>query len=380
MSDPIKEAGAELAVSDAPSTVTIPQDLAGLLNPEQPVERGIDQSAKVPDASKVEAPAKVEAPVADDKPLTSAEIIEQSLRDTQAPVVPEVANAKPTRDFTGIDPTDQDLFKNMSTQAMAKLKPMYLEHKQLKTDMAKLRQEKEDLAVKANAANEYKTILDHDQGYLLTPEFARAAQVVQNLEYEENFWAVQLEKIECGDKFSLLGRDANGNYTTLDAKQASTADKIAVQRKLAQAMQYKSAATGELSAFQMKHNARRAEVNQALRGASDQFMPFYKGLESNKAHPHHKFYNEAVERVAPELRAHPLVDFCAKQYAMIAVQQEMINNMKKASGFKQDAASGGPNGSVENVTTTTTKPTAIEPPDWNSVEKYMQGGAHPLGV
>lgn len=144
------------------------------------------------------------------KPEEPKPVVTEQKKEVQtAPAQPKTD----ARDFTGIDEADQPLFTKMSNESFAKLKPIYITHKE---QTVKLQQKDAEIAeLKKGKTTIPDSYYEHPQGFVLTPEFGEVASKVNQSQQVLQHWENELTKVRGGAaKFNMLLRDQQGNFVT----------------------------------------------------------------------------------------------------------------------------------------------------------------------
>lgn len=107
------------------------------------------------------------------------------------------------RDYSGLPPEVVPLFKNMGGRSFDVMKPMFLEHQQLKKELETLKSEQ----AKAGSQSFY----EHEHAYQVSPDFQAAREDYNSLGSEIQFWQQQLSSVRANGKWTPLVLDAKGN-------------------------------------------------------------------------------------------------------------------------------------------------------------------------
>lgn len=181
---------------------------------QQPATNVVAPPAASPLETKVEAP-----PPADKVEQPKTEVVEQpkeegvvdfsefldvkniTTKETPKPAgekVDEAGGSKilpEQRDYSDIPEEDKAIFKNMSNEAFAKIKPMYLEQKKKDEELAAKNAEVVELK-KGKIPDSY---FEHPNAVVLTPEFEQASASVNYAAAIEKHWEEQFDKVKAGE-------------------------------------------------------------------------------------------------------------------------------------------------------------------------------------
>jgi len=173
-------------------------------------------------------PAKVETPGAP-KPI--------------APPLPKDHKDNDTFDYTPYSPEQVNHLKNMSRTA--------------REAYGKLVNENKELAKLKNAS-----YLQHEQGYILHPEYQQIRQKDRNVRVEGKAWEQALLDIKAGKPFrEIIGLDAQGNPTFANERVATDADEIRIQNNLQLCIQAAQQTGAQVQQFPERF---RSQINQDL--------------------------------------------------------------------------------------------------------------------
>lgn len=267
---PAQSSGFSLAeftadVSSAPKAPTAPQDAAetpsGTPNqPENsppPAETAPENASKAP-----ETPA----------PEDNSDPAQASKNQGKKPS---------SRDYSGLDPSEIPLFRQMSNAAYATLYPKYLASKKLQAEFDEFR-------AQADAVKD-KQFYEMPDAWTLHPEYKNHELDVKRLSGERDYWTEQLAKVRAGEPYNPLGMDSNGNYTQLDPVPASPRAEADIIANLNQAQLYAQSSQQRLDEFsknfQGRHSklsARLTEIDKSLFGNLDEkFNPVVENVLKN---------------------------------------------------------------------------------------------------
>ena len=270
------------------------------------------------------------------------------------------AKAKlPPRDLADIDdPELVPLLKEkMSRDAFDKIKPIIVEHKKLKNELAE--------AKKGGLPETYYT---HEKGYLLTPEFETATQRVNIAGQIFNHWKQQLSAVQEGaDSVDIIDIDAATG--TLKIVGKADANKIGEAQLLAEMNNAQAQFIDERSKLNSIASTFKEKVNSSTQ--------WIKNFESQAFgifdKPEAKEYMAAVESIKesfpPAFRKLPVMDVTAKsifvnkqlgelvkqQQAKIAELTKAISNGSVATTIKTNQRKAGPTSADTGVETSADK-------------------------
>jgi hypothetical protein len=319
----------------------------------KPLETALPSEASTPQTeTKVEEPPVQERPTketestTDDKTLDFTKFLDKK-SDAELPSTPPVTTPQvksttaPTRDLSDLDPDIAPVFKQMSNEAFAKLKPIILEQKKLKEAM----QAKEAEVAKLKEGRIPDSYYEHPEGYRLDPEFAEAAAAEDISAKIVKHWRDQLLAIRNGSSdYEHLYIDKDGKYA-IDKRPADASAEADILLYYNNAQHSHIRAKGAMEQFAKefsnKHTGAKNWVNQF---ESQAFSLFDKeeGKHLNA------LVEDTIKNFPPALRNSIAARVLAKslvtnqQFSRI-VQQLTAPNPEKAK--QEDKAKAGPNAS-----------------------------------
>jgi hypothetical protein len=249
--DELPDIGAEQAALAA----SLAADPTSTNNAPAPVE----PVAKPTEATEL-SPAGKQAAMADDQGEISIDMFKQGTKDIAAkpaaklqpvPSSPNLPTALPaTRDVTVLPTEYQELGKKMSNEAFSEFTKLVKERGELIEQLS--------TAKKGQLPESY---YEHEQAYVLTPEFAQASDAVTTAEQVLNHWAAQSDALAAGeDSYSPLVTGANGQLQVGAPVKADRQTANAISRQVSWAQQQYMQAQGQLNAVGQMHRAKTAET------------------------------------------------------------------------------------------------------------------------
>lgn len=261
--------------------------------PAAPAVVATAEPATTPKAGEELSPAAKQAALADDQGEISLDMFKaQSNRSKQkapdsatkleatqaAGVAVAAAQQLPaTRDVSVLPSEYQEAAKKMSNEAFGIFTKLVEERKTLGEQLSE--------AKKGALPDSY---FEHEQAYVLTPEFATASDNVTQAETVLNHWSQQADALAAGaDSYTTLVQGANGQLVQSAPIKADRTTVNQINRAVTWAQQQYMTAQASLQAVGQTHKARAAEtknwVDNFERSAFKVFdeKPEYKALVSD---------------------------------------------------------------------------------------------------
>lgn len=301
-------------------------------NEEAPVDvmDFLKASGREPDNKKPEAKteAKVETKPDEVKPETKTQEVEVKFT-AHKPVV----NA---RDYTDIDPEHKPAFERMSNEAFNLLKPRYIEHKQLKAKETELSAEIQKRDEKIKQITEGKPQIpenyyEHENAFVLTPEFAEASQNINAYNTVLNHWQTELDAIRAGTKetYQEIHQNPQTGQFYLSAPLAvdkTTEGKLHGYTSFAQ--QKLMEAQAEVNILAKSHKTRHGEAINWVKSFETGAFKNFETNETLKAQA-----KDAMQMLHPSFRNNPLASAFAKALVTIDALGKLLQ--AKASAAPQ---------------------------------------------
>jgi len=279
---------------------------------------------------------------------------ESTPQDSDLDVSPPAPEEKrPSRDMEGLPEEDVHLFRAMSNDAFAKLKPAYIDYLGLKKS-AETKQKDLD------AARDLRWYEDPN-AWQLHPEVRQHQQVLENLSFEHNFWKDQLAEVRAGKPYKELLVDDKGNYSTSEPIEASPRAEAEIISKLNQSQLYQQNVEGKIRGLQGDFKSKHDGLLSILQRVDSMLFP---GVDWKKLDAP---YKEALEKFPSLFQARPEIQMLAKALVIINGLGALLNQYK--TGVKQKAIESQGPVSVQ----VSSNPVGEDPNLWNAFSKLTGG-------
>jgi len=236
------------------------------------------------------------------------------------------------RDYSGLSPSEVDIFQKMGNRAYNTLYPIYMESRKWNTEKETLKKELEAL----RGASFY----ENENAYRVTDEYQQLEQVVNSLSGEQSFWQSQLAAIEGGQPYSVLVQDGKGG--------------VAVQGPITEYNQ--GEARAQILGALTKANAMVQQYSGQLASYGQSYKGKYEGAKKTLADTEARIFNGAdmkkldqaadmkIKMFPPEIRSVPVRTLARalvvidgliamnKRTAGNGVSQRLKNNISQAAG------------------------------------------------
>lgn len=157
-----------------------------------------DTKADKQDSSKSDGVANNKSPFDDINPF-------KAHQEQQAPAKEQ---QKQGRNYEGLTEQEADWFKKMGNEAYNAMRPVYEEYKKLKAAPQAQTQAQ-------TQAQSLASVFEHEEGYMLTPQFKTLISETQRANQEHVHWQEQLAAIRAGQKWKELYADEQGNLVAV---------------------------------------------------------------------------------------------------------------------------------------------------------------------
>lgn len=242
------------------------------------------------------------------------------------------ASKNPPRNFEGLDPEEQDMFKRMSYRSYSKLYPIY---KQFKESQGKFGEDKLTALQQELEAARQQRFYDEDGAWTLSPEYKQLAEAEDTIKAEGEYWQEQLALAIKGESWRPLIKNPDGTYGQGDPQEASPQAQAKIMAKYQQALHIQSGLSekknGLTSGFKTKH----ANIQNTIKAFNSRL---FSNVDFNNRF---KPQREAILKEFPAEIRH------REEYQLIANLAVAVNHMTSLLAQKNQT-----NGIRANVTST----------------------------
>ena len=239
-----------------------------------------------------------------------------------------------SRSLDDIEENDRPLFKAMSNETFKKLKPIYLEHKQLK---------QENDALKESRKKDVATVYGHPKSFSLTKEYETHLSDYNLSERIKSHWSLQASKVSRGEKWQDLDMDPKtGRLVLSEPKESNAEAEVFIGDQLQFAREQNFEASKGLKSY-IDNYGRTYEADlQVVNSTKEKFFPGY----SAKDHPTRKLQDAVLEALPISFRSNPVSELLAMTAANNAILvgrlQKALAELDKIKGIKKDANNAQP--------------------------------------
>jgi len=239
-----------------------------------------------------------------------------------------------SRTLDDIDENDRPLFKAMSNETFNKLKPIYLEHKQLKQENESLKESRKKEAV---------TIYGHPKSFTLTKEYETQLNDYNLSEKIKSHWSLQAAKVSRGEKWQDLDMDPKTGKLVLSEPKESNAEAEAfIGDQLQFAREQNFEASKGLKSYIDNYGKTYENDLQIVNAAKEKYFPGYTA----KDHPTRQIQDAVLEALPISFRNNPVAELLAMTAANNAILvgrlQKALDELNKIKGIKKDANNAQP--------------------------------------
>lgn len=259
----------------------------------------------------------VDEPKIIEKPEEKEPEVETVPKDETTPVVPVKEQHKQTdaRDYSDLDESEAKIFRAMSNEAFNKLKPAYIERKQLKTELADLKKKNEDLS--KGIVQIPDSYYEHPNGFVLTPEFETVSAKLSLSQQILNHWEQQAQKIAEGSTdYDMLGIQ-NGQLIITGKVPADKSAEYTVQKYIRHADTQLTKQQVALEQLSTQFKSKNQEAKNWLDNFSKQTFGIFYDAEKGKTFE--PVLQQVIKAFPPAYRNNPLAHDFAR--ALIVLNQ-----------------------------------------------------------
>lgn len=249
----------------------------------------------------------------------------QPATPTSTPAQPSTTPAQPlrpgARDYNNLPPEDVAVFKQMSNEAYARLRPLYDQHREWEAKKAE-REAKEAEKEKLIAELKGQHFYDLPDAWQLDPEIQPLAQAQQQLAGEADFWQKQLAAIDRQEKIQLLVVGQDGKPTLTQPLDPEPEHRALITRQMHDALTKHAQVSNQLTQNVQNFKARYQGWDDMV---TEQTQKVFGAHEK-----HLKAQRDAILQQFPAaLRHKPIYTYAANATAAIAMLLRDNEAMKK---------------------------------------------------
>lgn len=235
--------------------------------------------------------------------------------------------ATPTpRDLTALPPEYHELGKKMSNEAFAEFTKVVKERQVLGEQLAE--------AKKGALPDSY---YEHEQAYVLTPEFATASDAVSQTEQVLQHWSAQADALAGGaDTYTTLVQGANGQLVQSAPIQADRTTASQISRAITWAQQQYMQAQAQLQAVGQVHRTKAAETKQWINNFDKTAFRVFEEKPELKA----VVADTKAKMLHRSLQGNPMADLFAKAVILLDYQAKAIAQLQAGGGNAPAAQNG----------------------------------------
>lgn len=326
MAEQQKLAASAAADPTIDATVTPPAEPEATEEPVKPVAEDLSPAAK-------------QAKLADDQGEITLDMFKSTAKSSKTPAAKPAAQLPNTttpsatpaahtpRDFASLPAeyqTEQakDTLQKMSNQAFAEFTKVVKERQALSEQLAE--------AKKGALPDSY---YEHDQAYVLTPEFATASDAVSQTEQVLQHWSAQADALAGGaDTYTTLVQGANGQLVQSAPIQADRTTASQISRAVTWAQQQYMQAQAQLQAVGQVHRTRVAETKQWINNFENNAFKVFNEKPELKA----VVADTKNKMLHKSLHGNPMADMFAKAVILLDYQAKALAQLQ-ASGTQPAA-------------------------------------------
>lgn len=236
---------------------------------------------------------------------------------------------KPSRDYSIFKPEDAEFLKATPNQVFDYLKTrlpaLY--------DNEKKSAEYQEQLAKLKEGRLPDSYYEHPNAYMLTPEFEQLSLKSDRVNFEQQHWMEQLERIESGQPFvELKGYNKQGQPVYSEPREAQSRDKVFAQQTLMAVQQAAMDIDNKLGSLQQGFGSRHQQDLNLIKEESKKRFPWLSDekklqdeitLDDGKKASVKSIIEKAKSVLPASVRNHPLSDVFGNMYAAtLMINQE----------------------------------------------------------
>lgn len=304
-------------------------------NPNQEIQAELNKPIADDDTIDIGDFAAVSKRVSPTKPEKPAEPAKQVAVEPAKPVEPaKSATQQPAaRDFTGIPDDIKPLFERMSNEAFAKMKEVYSENERNKADKAKL---DADLK-KAKEGGMPDSYYEHEDAYMLTPEFAQTSMLISQSQAVLQHWREQARLVAGGaETYQKLMRDAQGNFVLSEPIKADRTTATQLEQIVDGSQKQLIKFQAQLENMGVAHKNKSSEARNWLGDWEKRAFPLFE--DASKPQLKAMVDDSMSKMLHPAYQTNPLAKSLVKAIIVIQTLAQQLNKGNGAPVTPQAAA------------------------------------------
>lgn len=243
---------------------------------------------------------------------------------------------KTERDYSQIPEDLRGHFKNMDNEAFATLSPLFMKYTndlKAKDDTIKKLQEGKDIIP--------ESYYEHENAYMLTPEFGRIASQLQEAQAVVNHWEQQLNDVRAGAKeYKTIVRDPQSGAIVYGPTVASDVNsETDLFKKFVSAQHQLSQTQGALQGVQAGYKTQHQQAKQWVDERNAQwFQPF-----QDEKQPAAVMAQELFDKAIPSVfKSNPLAPMLAKAMTGFQIMSKLYKDLQEQKGGSNNNGNGKP--------------------------------------
>lgn len=255
--------------------------------------------------------------------------------------VEQPAEVQKTRDFAGLEEEEIPDWKRMSYKTFSKIKPGWIEYKNLKRTVIP-EYEKKIKELQSGKQQVPEAYYEHPEAYTLLPEYKESATKINQINTARQFFQEQLDKASAGEDYQDLIVDDKGNFRPTDPIPASPKAVQQIQQFLSTSYINLTQENARLANLQQSFKNRHQEELKSIQETEARYFPGYE----KEDHPTRGIQKQVLEMLPAMFRSHPLAGVISKTAAANAVLKQKYSDLEQKYnalvGTKADAKAAGP--------------------------------------
>lgn len=331
-----------------------------------PVVEQKEELAEPVKATEDLSPAAKQAKLADDQGEITLDMFKTAGKNSsktpvakpaaQLPTTPATPATPTPRDLTVLPPEYHEVGKKMSNEAFAEFTKVVKERQTLSEQLAE--------AKKGALPDSY---YEHEQAYVLTPEFAAASDAVSQTEQVLQHWSAQADALAGGaDTYTTLVQGANGQLVQSAPIQADRTTASQISRAVTWAQQQYMQAQAQLQAVGQVHRTKAAETKQWISNFDKTAFRVFEEKPELKA----IVADTKAKMLHKSLQGNPMADLFAKAVILLDYQAKALAQLQAGGGN----AAVAQNGQQTVTPKATAQPSAAAIAGGGAAPKAAKGG------
>ena len=249
----------------------------------------------------------------------------------QTPAAP----VKVARDYNGFSADEAKMLKRMDNQAFNHFSKMLREQKEVASRGAT-----QPAAPATPAQPASSSVLDHEEGYTLTPEYKAATKFVEGAIAIEQHWQQQFALARQGKSWTDLVDDGRGGLKLVPGQESSAEAEAELLSHINFASQQRAEATRSVNQVSRQFQQNRAQQVATMQNVVRHYFPMYEQPRDST--------KQLMDKVGTDLQkigilpSNPAYELLRRSATLNFETRQLLNSRQKQQATQAKQVAAGP--------------------------------------